>query len=75
LVSEGEGPKYVSGTAAPTEGGAGNRLHPGPGPIGPGPAPWSELNVPEELDDSVWEEPPDAAVTTGAFELTAADVA
>ena len=27
--------------------GAGNRLHPGPGPIGPGPGPWSELNVVE----------------------------
>src|ERR1700739_1550298 len=26
-----------------TDGGAGNRLHPGPGPIGPGPGPWAVL--------------------------------
>src|ERR1700757_1391967 len=45
LVSEGGGPKYERGTVAPTEGGAGNRLHPGPGPIGPGPGPCSELKV------------------------------
>src|ERR1700751_6203924 len=47
LVSEGGGPKYDRGTVAPTEGGAGNKLHPGPGPIGPGPGPCSEL----KLDD------------------------
>ncbi len=27
------------------EAGAGNKLHPGPGPIGPGPGPCSELKV------------------------------
>src|SRR6201982_1992200 len=47
LVSEGGGPKYDRGTVAPTDGGAGNKLHPGPGPIGPGPGPWSELKVVE----------------------------
>ncbi len=29
----------------PMDAGAGNKLHPGPGPIGPGPGPWSELKV------------------------------
>ena len=38
LLSEGGGPKYERSTVAPTEGGAGRRLHPGPGPIAPGPA-------------------------------------
>src|SRR6266567_2102423 len=47
LTVDGLGPKYERGTVAPTEGGAGNRLHPGPGPIGPGPGPWSELKVAE----------------------------
>src|SRR5438105_9789985 len=47
LVSEGGGPKYDRGTVVPMEAGAGNKLHPGPGPIGPGPGPWSELNVVE----------------------------
>src|SRR6516164_6894624 len=73
LVSEGDGPKYVSGTVAPTEGGAGNKLHPGPGPIGPGPGPCAELNVPE-LDDSSEEEPPEAACA-GEFERVATEVA
>src|SRR6266436_5982475 len=39
LVSEGGGPKYDRGTEVPMEAGAGNKLHPGPGPIGPGPGP------------------------------------
>src|ERR1700752_518569 len=39
LVDEGGGPKYESGTFVPTDAGAGNRLQPGPGPIGPGPGP------------------------------------
>jgi hypothetical protein len=47
LVSEGGGPKYDRGTVVPIDAGAGNRLHPGPGPIGPGPGPCSEL----KLDD------------------------
>src|SRR5579864_228490 len=47
LMVDGDGPKYERGTVAPTEGGAGNKLHPGPGPIGPGPGPCSEL----KLDD------------------------
>src|ERR1700751_4614379 len=45
LVSEGGGPKYDRGTVVPTDAGAGNKLHPGPGPIGPGPGPWSELKL------------------------------
>src|SRR5277367_4664714 len=48
LTVEGEGPKYVRGTNAPTDGGAGNKSHPGPGPIGPAPGPCAELNE-EEL--------------------------
>src|ERR1700751_6139295 len=47
LVSEGGGPKYDRGTVVPMDAGAGNKLHPGPGPIGPGPGPCSEL----KLDD------------------------
>src|SRR5229473_1428600 len=43
LVAEGGGPKYERLTAAPTEAGAGNRLQPGPGPIGPGPGPCAVL--------------------------------
>src|SRR6201987_5596562 len=58
LVSEGGGPKYDRGTVVPTEGGAGNKLHPGPGPIGPGPGPWSELKVFALLDPPS-EEPPE----------------
>src|ERR1700747_2360618 len=45
LVSEGGGPKYDRGTVVPIDAGAGNKLHPGPGPIGPGPGPWSELKL------------------------------
>src|SRR5258708_78103 len=48
LTVEGEGPKYDSGTDAPTEGGAGNKSQPGPGPIGPGPGPCSELKDEED---------------------------
>ena len=40
---EGGGPKYDSGTVVPMDAGAGNRLHPGPGPIGPGPGPCAAL--------------------------------
>jgi hypothetical protein len=29
----------------PMDAGAGNKLHPGPGPIGPGPGPCSELKL------------------------------
>src|ERR1700751_6311753 len=47
LVSEGGGPKYDRGTVVPMDAGAGNKLHPGPGPIGPGPGPCSELKVVE----------------------------
>src|ERR1700719_4393092 len=43
LLVEGGGPKYERPTAAPTEGGAGNKLQPGPGPIGPGPGPCAVL--------------------------------
>src|SRR6266849_3715702 len=39
LTVDGGGPKYERLTVAPTEGGAGNTLHPGPGPMGPGPGP------------------------------------
>ena len=45
LVVEGGGPKYDKPTVAPTDGGAGNKLQPGPGPIGPGPGPCSELKL------------------------------
>src|SRR6201987_6551265 len=45
LVSEGGGPKYDRGTVVPMDAGAGNKLHPGPGPIGPGPGPCSELKL------------------------------
>src|SRR6266853_667485 len=44
LVSEGGGPKYERLTAAPMDGGAGNRLQPGPGPIGPGPG-WAIIGI------------------------------
>src|ERR1700692_1053195 len=40
---EGGGPKYERFTVVPTEGGAGNKLQPGPGPIGPGPGPCAVL--------------------------------
>src|SRR5579864_7740755 len=43
LMVDGDGPKYERFTVAPTEGGAGNTLHPGPGPIGPGPGPCAVL--------------------------------
>src|SRR6266853_1434010 len=43
LTVDGDGPKYERLTVAPTEGGAGNKLHPGPGPIGPGPGPCAVL--------------------------------
>src|SRR5258705_839306 len=43
LTVDGEGPKYERFTAAPTDGGAGNKLQPGPGPIGPGPGPCAVL--------------------------------
>src|SRR6266699_3515433 len=43
LTVDGDGPKYERFTVAPTEGGAGNRLQPGPGPIGPGPGPCAVL--------------------------------
>src|SRR5260370_27150469 len=46
LTVDGDGPKYDKSTVAPTEGGAGNRLHPGPGPIGPGPGPCALLKFP-----------------------------
>src|SRR5260370_35411193 len=42
---EGDGPKYDNGTLVPTDAGAGKRLQPAPGPMGPGPDPWSVLNV------------------------------
>src|SRR6266851_5590252 len=44
LVAEGGGPKYERLTLAPMEGGAGNRLQPGPGPIGPGPG-WAITGI------------------------------
>src|ERR1700752_4455247 len=44
-MSEGGGPKYDRGTVVPMDAGAGNKLHPGPGPIGPGPGPCSELKL------------------------------
>jgi len=47
LVVEGGRPKYDKPTDAPTDGGAGNKLQPGPGPIGPGPGPCSELKLEE----------------------------
>src|ERR1700751_3506304 len=72
LVSEGGGPKYDRGTVVPMDAGAGNKLHPGPGPIGPGPGPWSKLNVPE-LDDPEGEEPPEVGVT-GEFKLVPEEV-
>jgi hypothetical protein len=43
---EGDGPKYDRFTAAPTDGGAGSRLQPGPGPIGLGPGPCAALGSP-----------------------------
>src|SRR6266567_8575465 len=43
LTVEGGGPKYERFTVVPTEGGAGNKLQPGPGPIGPGPGPCAVL--------------------------------
>src|SRR5258708_34851682 len=43
LLAEGGGPKYERLMLAPTEGGAGNKLQPGPGPIGPGPGPCAVL--------------------------------
>src|SRR5260370_35091353 len=46
LLAEGGGPKYERLMLAPTEGGAGNKLQPGPGPIGPGPGPWAVLGSP-----------------------------
>src|SRR6266403_4122159 len=46
LTVDGDGPKYERFTVAPTEGGAGNRLHPGPVPIGPGPGPCAVLGSP-----------------------------
>src|ERR1700731_1520137 len=45
LVSEGGGPKYDRGTEAPMDAGAGNKLHPGPGPIALPPGPCAELIV------------------------------
>src|ERR1700722_2302943 len=45
LSEEGGGPKYESGTDAPTLAGAGNTLHPGPGPMGPGPGPCAALKL------------------------------
>ncbi len=39
LVAEGGGAKYDRPNDVPMEGGAGNRLQPSPGPIGPGPGP------------------------------------
>src|SRR5258706_9577140 len=43
LTVDGDGPKYERFTVAPTEGGAGKRLQPGPGPIGPGAGPCAVL--------------------------------
>ena len=40
---EGGGPKYDRSKVVPTDGGAGNKLQPGPGPMGPGPGPWAAL--------------------------------
>src|ERR1700732_2979699 len=46
LTVDGDGPKYERFTVAPTDGGAGNKLHPGPGAIGPGPGPCAVLGFP-----------------------------
>jgi hypothetical protein len=62
LVVEGGGPKYDKPTDAPTDGGAGNKLQPGPGPIGPGPGPCSEL----KLDEIPAEEAAGFGVVAGA---------
>src|SRR6202035_5094379 len=51
LVVDGDGPKYDSGTDAPTDGGAGNKSQPGPGPIAPGPGPCAELKVDEAANN------------------------
>ena len=51
LTVDGGGPKYERFTVAPTDGGAGNRLHPGPGPIGPGPGPCAVLGSTVKLSD------------------------
>src|ERR1700732_3229994 len=51
LVVDGDGPKYDSGTDAPTDGGAGTKSQPGPGPIAPGPGPCAELMVDETANN------------------------
>src|SRR5579864_8588355 len=53
LTEEGGGPKYDRGTDAPTEGGAGNKSQPGPGPIAPGPGPCAELIATSVNDSTV----------------------
>src|SRR6202007_1970193 len=40
------GPKYERSTVVPTDGGAGSKLQPGHGPIGPGPGPCAVLGFP-----------------------------
>src|SRR6202040_2620320 len=68
LVSEGGGPKYDRGTVVPMDAGAGNKLHPGPGPIGLPPGPWAELIV---LNSCEAARSP-AGCARGAARLTAA---
>src|SRR5882757_8104133 len=65
LVVEGDGPKYDSGTLAPTDGGAGNKSQPGPGPMGPGPGPCAELRVEESASNEVAESSVVADLATG----------
>src|ERR1700726_1669752 len=52
LLSDGGGPKYDRLIAAPTDAGAGRRLQPGPGPMGPAPGPWSVLKVVDPAEAS-----------------------